>query len=268
MHSYTAVNFGLREEYLAALKEKREPPTRYPKNINLREYLYYAAIPSLVYELEYPQSKESFRLSYFLIKLFFALLLVLTVYLILCDTWIPLFNDFISGKIGSILEFYMRLVLPFGAAFFLVFLIVFEYVCNCYAELTRFGDRLFYQDFWNCITYDEFSRKWNRVVHEFLYRHFYLALIHKGYTPGKSYIATVLYSSFLHEYFIICTLKIYRPYMIIMMFSQLTMTFLYVGIFRLKKGTSIGNIMYWTAQLFGQTYLALLYTVDYLDVTK
>eukprot|EP00826_Nyctotherus_ovalis_P040292 TRINITY_DN395_c0_g5_i2.p1 TRINITY_DN395_c0_g5~~TRINITY_DN395_c0_g5_i2.p1 ORF type:complete len:269 (+),score=56.80 TRINITY_DN395_c0_g5_i2:612-1418(+) len=268
MHSYTVVNFSLREEYLAALKEKKAEEMKYPRNVNLRDYLYYAMTPSLVYELEYPQSKETFRLNYFLTKLFFALVLIVTVYLILCDIWIPLCDDFVSGKIVGILELYMRLVSPFCAAFFLLFLIIFEYVCNCYAELTRFGDRLFYQDFWNCTTYDEFSRKWNRIVHEFLYRHFYLAMIRKGYSPGKSYIVTLLYSAFFHEYFIICTLKIYRPYMIIMMFSQITMTFLYVGLFRLKRGSIIGNLMYWLAQLFGQNYLVILYTVDYLDVTK
>jgi arabinogalactan endo-1,4-beta-galactosidase len=39
---------------------------------------------------------------------------------------------------------------------------------NGFAELTRFGDRLFYEDWWNSVTHDEFLRKWNRPVYNYL----------------------------------------------------------------------------------------------------
>ncbi len=48
---------------------------------------------------------------------------------------------------------------------------LFECVLAGYAELDRFGDRLFYDDQWNETDYEEFNRKWNKVVNEFLYRY-------------------------------------------------------------------------------------------------
>ena len=152
------------------------------------------------------------------------------------DFWIPLCNDFVSGKISGVLELYTRMVCPFGAIAFVLFLLVFEYICNCYAELTSFGDRQFYQDFWNCTGFDEFSRKWNRIVHEYLYRHIYLVCI-KDFqmSPTQGYIATTVYSAILHEWFLLCMLRILRPYIFILMLSQAFMTFLFVGILHVRK---------------------------------
>ena len=39
-----------------------------------------------------------------------------------------------------------------------------ECICNGFAELSRFADRQFYEDFWNSTSQDEFARKWNRCV--------------------------------------------------------------------------------------------------------
>jgi sterol O-acyltransferase len=44
---------------------------------------------------------------------------------------------------------------------------------NIFAELLRFGDRLFYEDWWNVTNFAEYYRKWNIVVHEFLYYYIY-----------------------------------------------------------------------------------------------
>ncbi len=152
------------------------------------------------------------------------------------DYWVPLCNDFVSGKVASVLELYVRSVCLVESIAFILFLLVFEFVSNCYAELTTFGDRLFYQDFWNCTTYDEFGRKWNCIVHEFLYRHVYLVYtVDWGLTSTQGYILTTLISAVFHEYFLLCFLGFVRPYIIILMLAQVLMTFLFSGILRLKK---------------------------------
>ena len=58
--------------------------------------------------------------------------------------------------------------------------LVFENFLNFFAELTRFADREFYQDWWNSTNFEEFNRKWNRPVHLFLYQHVYVKSIKKG----------------------------------------------------------------------------------------
>lgn len=44
---------------------------------------------------------------------------------------------------------------------------------NLFAELLRHGDRYFYEDWWNCTNFEEYYRKWNMVVHEWLYYYVY-----------------------------------------------------------------------------------------------
>jgi sterol O-acyltransferase len=64
--------------------------------------------------------------------------------------------------IGAALD----LILPFMLNYLLIFYIIFECICNAFAELTRFADRGFYEDWWNAVTWDEFARKWNKPVHQ------------------------------------------------------------------------------------------------------
>ena len=53
----------------------------------------------------------------------------------------------------------LRLIIPFTTMWLLTFFIIFECILNAAAEMTRFGDRQFYSDWWNSTTFDEFSRK-------------------------------------------------------------------------------------------------------------
>lgn len=67
-------------------------------------------------------------------------------------------------------------------------------------QITRFSDRAFYSDWWNSISFDEFSRKWNRPVHTFLLRHVYATTI-STYKLSKFSAAfvTFLLSALVHE---------------------------------------------------------------------
>lgn len=95
---------------------------------------------------------------------------------------------------------------------------IFENYCNFWAEITHFGDRLFYTDWWNSTDYEEFNRNWNRPVYEFLYRHVYLELIFEfGFGVKKAQLATFLFSAALHEYTLAVSLKQITPIMVVFM---------------------------------------------------
>ena len=49
----------------------------------------------------------------------------------------------------TFLESISSLIMPFTCLYMLIFYIVFDVGCNGFAELTRFGDREFYSDWWN-----------------------------------------------------------------------------------------------------------------------
>ena len=92
--------------------------------------------------------------------------------------------------------------------YFINFFLVFDFVCNFYAELSGFADRQFYQDFWNSTTMEEYARKWNRLVHEFLYRHFYLEyLLRHKFTVFQANLWTFVFSMIFHEIFFIILFK-------------------------------------------------------------
>jgi len=96
------------------------------------------------------------------------------------------------------------MVCPVGFISFNIFLVVFEGIMNCYAELSCFGDRLFYEDFWNSTNFDEFNRKWNRRVHEFLKHYVYRIFTQEfGFTKFQGYVATLVYSAIFHEFLLV-----------------------------------------------------------------
>ena len=44
---------------------------------------------------------------------------------------------------------------------------------NAWAEMLRFGDRMFYKDWWNSVTFSGYYRNWNLVVHDWLFSYVY-----------------------------------------------------------------------------------------------
>lgn len=72
-----------------------------------------------------------------------------------------------------ILEVFNSILIPSVLCFVILFLMIFEQILNVVAEITMFADREFYSDWWNSTGFEEFSRKWNRPVHLFLYKYIY-----------------------------------------------------------------------------------------------
>ena len=93
------------------------------------------------------------------------------VYVVWKERWMPLIE-----AMGQTTPFavYSSFYLPGSVVYYFNFLITFELATNIYAEFSGWTDRQFYQDFWNSQNWDEYARKWNKLVHEFLYRHYFL----------------------------------------------------------------------------------------------
>jgi hypothetical protein len=72
------------------------------------------------------------------------------------------------------MQLVIQLYMPTCILCFSAFYLIFECVLPGYAELATFGDRQFYDDWWNSTDLEEFNRRWNKVVHMFLYKHVYL----------------------------------------------------------------------------------------------
>lgn len=70
----------------------------------------------------------------------------------------------------------LKLSVPAAYVWLSIFYGFFHSYMNFWAELTYFGDRRFYEDWWNAGNLSEYWRKWNHPIHNFLIRHIYYPL--------------------------------------------------------------------------------------------
>lgn len=149
------------------LKSSGKEGVEWPANVTYSNYFDYLIIPTLVYELEYPRT-STIRPLYVLEKTLatfgtFFIILAITEHVIIPNHEASKSNPV---RADNFIAAALDLVMPFMINYLLIFYIIFECICNGFAELGRFADRGFYEDWWNAVTWDEFARKWNKPVHQ------------------------------------------------------------------------------------------------------
>jgi hypothetical protein len=260
MHSYTQTNRDYREDYLKKLKTKEKPISSYPDNINFGNFLYFLRVPTFVYEESYPQN-EKFRPQYFILKSCKAIFHIVLLYYIYTEHIEVTINSIMTS---TLLELVIKLYFPVCLFTLFMFYLIFECILPAYAELTNFADRQFYDDWWNSTDLEEFNRRWNKIVHEFLYRHVYLEC-HKRYrlTPNVAKTITFLVSALFHEYCLCIIIKLFRPIMFLLMMMQVPL-----AIFGRKylKNTTFGNYFFWGSVLVGECLIFILYNREFIHV--
>ncbi|KAG8861414.1 hypothetical protein FRB96_002863 [Tulasnella sp. 330] len=227
---------------------------QFPGNVTLKNFADYQLIPTLVYELEYPRT-ERVRPFYIFEKTVAFLGTFTLLYTITEHYIIPL-----TPKPGQ--PFFRSLIdlaLPFMLSYLLLFYIIFECICNGFAEIARFADRQFYEDWWNSTTWDEFARKWNKPVHSFLLRHVYASSIeyHKMSKPSATMV-TFLLSAALHELVMAIVTKKLRLYLFVLQMAQVPMIWLGRTPF-IRRNKILGNAVFWLGLMAGFPLLCVAY---------
>ncbi|KIO18192.1 hypothetical protein M407DRAFT_32129 [Tulasnella calospora MUT 4182] len=159
----------------------------------------------------------------------------------------------------SFLRSMLDLALPFMLSYLLLFYIIFECICNGFAEISRFADRQFYEDWWNSTSWDEFARKWNKPVHSFLLRHVYASSIsdYKFSKPSAAMI-TFLLSALLHELVMAIVTKKIRMYLFVMQMAQVPLIAL-GRIPVIRRNKILGNVVFWFGLMTGFPLLCVAY---------
>ncbi|KAJ2868725.1 Sterol O-acyltransferase 2 (Sterol-ester synthase 2) [Coemansia erecta] len=158
---------------------------RFPQTLTLHNYFMFQLCPTLVYDLEYPRTPR-IRWLYVAEKMAGTAGIFAVFYVVVAHLMIPHLERMPQT---GVLMTTIHLMGPMATCWLLFFFITFDSIANGFAELTRFADRRFYDDWWNARGLDEFSRKWNRPVHLFLARHIYMPIrdnwrVYKG--PASS----------------------------------------------------------------------------------
>lgn len=244
MHSYTETNIMLREESLELKKAGLVSLSNYPRNINLQDFSYFIFAPTLVYWYEYPRTSKIAWLKFFRC-LGEGFLGFVNCYIIVCESILPIIE---SGKSLGFLDVVMRLALPCIFLELCFFYFIWEAILKAIAEIMRFADRSYYQDWWNSTSFREYMRKWNTVVHEFLYRHIYLKCqLDYKMTKLQASTATLLFSAVFHELIMALVFKVVKLYLTLFMLTQIPLSF----ISRAFKSKVAANYFFWICIVIG-----------------
>lgn len=129
----------------------------YPENLTLWNYVDYLLVPSLVYDIVYPRT-ERIRWWYVFEKTLatfgtFGLMTMIVENYIL--PVVPANHNTMTTnqKLAELPWLMLQVVFPFITMYLLTFYIIFECVCQWFAEMTRFADRNFYNDWWNSLSW-------------------------------------------------------------------------------------------------------------------
>ena len=167
-----------------------------PEKTPLHHFIVFYYSPTFTFLNEYPRN-ETFSLFYFTEKLLMFLGCSFLAYVLIEHFIMPVCT---KQVLANFVENILQLIVPMFLVNLLLFFGIFEGLCHALAELTYFADREFYTDWWNCTNFGEFSRKWNKIVHAFLFRHIYFPLRSDfGLPKWICMFATFLFSAIMHE---------------------------------------------------------------------
>lgn len=244
MHSYIRTQ-------LEISRTSGKPPTP-----NLKDYTVYLSHPTLVYEPAFPRT-DRIRWGYVAEKFIAITLAMALFYLIVSDHVMPQLED--AGLENPVIVI-INLLLPFLGCYLMIWFIIFECICNGLAEVTYLADRDFYGDWWNSTTFDEFARKWNKPVHEFLLRHVYFETLETyKLTRRTATILTFMVSAALHECVFAIIFRTVKLYFFVLQMMQVVVIIYGRGL----KNTRAGNYIFWLGMILGIPLQAVIYCREY-----
>jgi sterol O-acyltransferase len=239
----------------------------YPSNLTWANYLDYILCPTLCYELEYPRL-ESINWTNLVAKIIatFGCIFLLTVISeefilpVLQESEARLLNTTsVLERLLILSESISSLLFPFMLTLLLVFLVIFEYVLGAFAEITRFADRHFYSDWWNCSDWMEFSREWNVPVYSFLRRHVY-ATSKPTIGRNNATFITFLVSALGHEIIMACITKKLRGYGFVCQMLQLPIVMLQHTRW-VRSHKTANNVLFWISMIMGLSLVSICHVI-------
>lgn len=229
----------------------------------MEEYLYFLVAPTLCFFRYYPRSKK-IRLFYILEHALMGLVCVAGSYMIFMQYLDPIFQEASDNRnaIGAVIYGVIKASVPWFIVWLLASFSLFHCYLNIVAEITFFGDRLWYKDWWNADSFDMFWRKWNIPVHHWLLKHVYFESIRMQFSRLFSVMVTFLLSGVLHEAVMAIMFRNLKMYFLSAMLVQVPAVM--AGKLLQRRGKSpaidrVSNMLTWLSLFTGQPLLLLLY---------
>ncbi|KAK9325703.1 MBOAT, membrane-bound O-acyltransferase family-domain-containing protein [Lipomyces orientalis] len=241
---------------------------RYPSNLTIGNTVDWLLVPSVCYELEYPRVPR-IRPSV-LVSRILGLITTIAIFYLQVELYVfPVISYAQSANskahsrastVGVILSATLQLMFPIVTSCFLAFIIIWEQVLNISAEITRFGDRLFYTDYWNAVNQADFARMWNVPVHNFLWRHVYSPFRHATNSKTHAMRLTFFVSALVHELVACVAVRKLKAWLFTLQLAQLGMIVVQM-MDRVRDNRLFGKIFVWTSLIFGLSLNLAIYLV-------
>ncbi|KAG8201532.1 hypothetical protein JTE90_011207 [Oedothorax gibbosus] len=237
----------------------------YPDNLNLKDMYYFLFAPTLCYEMNFPRTPRIRKR--FLIKRLLEMFFLLQLILCLMQQWIsPTITNSLKPleemDYSRMLERLLKLAIPNHFIWLLFFYWYFHSCLNAVAEILRFGDRHFYNDWWNSESVQYFWQNWNIPVHKWCLRHLYIPCRKLGLSSSQAAALVFIVSAFFHEYLVSVPLKMFRVWAFFGMISQLP----YTRLVEKYLHGMYGNMAVWISLIIGQPLCILMYYHDYFVI--
>ncbi|KAH8280985.1 hypothetical protein KR054_006385 [Drosophila jambulina] len=243
-------------------QENEEKPTGRPYVPPLSCYIYFLFAPTLIYRDSYPRTSH-IRWKFALNRLL-EVVAIAFLYAFIHERHIhEHFGQYGLEPMDAsklILKLF-GMLLPCQVIFLCGFYLILHSWLNFTAELLRFGDRMFYKDWWTSHTYDAYYRNWNVVVHDWLYEYVYKDMyvhVFRGSKLGAS-LAVFMISAVVHEQVLGFALQMFFPVM-----------FFFFGIvgvslvFLMRSAPKVlGNVFLWFSLISGNGMLMSLYAMEH-----
>ncbi|KAL0268377.1 UNVERIFIED_CONTAM: hypothetical protein PYX00_010345 [Menopon gallinae] len=228
---------------------------------SFKKFAYFLFAPTLLYRDEYPRSPQR-RWKYVAFHFTEVLGVICFLAFLYENYMLPAIQDF--GKTPKTLEdiilVFFTINTPAILYFMLGFFSLLHSWMNAFAEMLRFGDRMFYQDWWNSGSFPEYYKKWNVIVHDWLYAFIYRDATEK-LTKNKvtSTWLVFLVSAIFHEFILAFTFRFCYPVLFIVF--GICSTCLYFVPSKYFK--SAGNFILWLMLIVGVGFCASLYFLEF-----
>ncbi|XP_007935819.1 sterol O-acyltransferase 1 [Orycteropus afer afer] len=227
------------------------------------QYLYFLFAPTLIYRDSYPRT-PTIRWGYVATQFAQTFGCIFYVYYVFERLCFPLFGNIkqepFSARVLVLCVF--NSMLPGVLILFLSFFAFLHCWLNAFAEMLRFGDRMFYKDWWNSTSYSNYYRTWNVVVHDWLYYYAYKDFLWFFTKRFKSaaMLAVFAVSAIVHEYALALCLSFFYPVLFVLfMFFGMAFNFI---VNDSRKGP-IWNVMMWISLFLGHGIIVCFYSQEW-----
>jgi diacylglycerol O-acyltransferase-1 len=237
----------------------------YPQNISVSNLCYFWWAPTLVYQPAYPRSPRV-RWSFVAKRVAELVFLSAFIWVATAQYAAPVLRNSLdklhSLEVAAILERLLKLSTVSLVIWLAGFFALFQSFLNALAEVLRFGDRAFYDDWWNSTSLGAYWRLWNKPVYQYFKRHVYSPLVGRGWGQTPTQLIVFVISAVLHEVLVGVPTHNVIGVAFVGMMAQLPLIWLTRPIERMgsKTGRMVGNCIFWISfTVVGQPLAALLY---------